>query len=38
MNYPDLMVRGADIENLARPVLEGGDNFAYYERYRCSIT
>jgi SAM-dependent methyltransferase len=32
--YPDLVVTEAEIEDLARPVLEGGTNFAYYERYR----
>jgi SAM-dependent methyltransferase len=32
--YPDLVVTEAEIEELARPVLEGGENFAYYERYR----
>ncbi len=32
--YPDLVVTEAEIEDLARPVLEGGNNFAYYERYR----
>lgn len=32
--YPDLVVTEAEIEELARPVLAGGSNFAYYERYR----
>lgn len=32
--YPDLVVTEAEVEELARPVLEGGNNFAYYERYR----
>ncbi len=32
--YPDLVVTEAEIEELARPVLAGGANYPYYERYR----
>jgi SAM-dependent methyltransferase len=32
--YPDLVVTEREIEDLARPVLEGGSNYPYYERYR----
>ena len=32
--YPDLTVTEGEIEELARPVLDGGSNFPYYERYR----
>lgn len=32
--YPNLLVTEGEVEDLARPVLQGGHNFAYYERYR----